>query len=126
MINAVVERCAGIDVPKKTLDVCRMTGAADKEPEIELRLFGTFHVELEKLTGWLVKAGCTHAVVESKGSYWKPVYAVLEEIGIQVILANGEDVKARRGHNTVSRPQSALCSLQHIIRMTYYKGEVGS
>src|SRR5271167_3785796 len=100
MIKAVVERCAGIDVAKKTLNVCVMTGAADREPEIELRLFGTFNAEMEKLAGWLRNAGCTHAVMESTGSYWKPVYAVLEESGIQVILANGEDVKARRGHKT--------------------------
>ncbi len=39
-------------------------------------------------------------VMESTGSYWKPVYAVLEESGIRVLVANGEDVKARRGHKT--------------------------
>jgi transposase len=52
------------------------------------------------LCEWLKAAGCTHAVMESTGSYWKPVYTVLEEGGLQVILANGEDVKARRGHKT--------------------------
>ena len=39
-------------------------------------------------------------VMESTGSYWKPVYAVLAESGIRVLEANGEDVKARRGHKT--------------------------
>jgi len=39
-------------------------------------------------------------VMESTGSYWKPVYAALEGSGIEVQLANGEDVKARRGHKT--------------------------
>jgi transposase len=99
-MKAVVERCAGIDVAKKTLNVCVMTGAADREPEVELRLFGTFNAELDKLRQWLLETGVTHVVMESTGSYWKPVYAALEGSGIEVILANGEDVKARRGHKT--------------------------
>jgi transposase len=99
-MKAVVERCAGIDVSKKTLNVCVMTGAADQEPAVELRLFGTYNAELDKLRQWLLETGCTHVVMESTGSYWKPVYAALEGSGIKVILANGEDVKARRGHKT--------------------------
>src|SRR5579863_1769016 len=99
-MKAVVERCAGIDVAKKKLNVCVMTGAADQEPEVELRLFGTFNAELDKLRQWLLETGVTHVVMESTGSYWKPVYAALEGSGIKVILANGEDVKARRGHKT--------------------------
>jgi hypothetical protein len=75
-----------------------MTGAADQEPEVELRLFGTFNLELDKLRVWLIETGCTRVITESTGSYWKPVYAVLEGSGVRVSLANGEDVKARRGH----------------------------
>jgi hypothetical protein len=37
MIAAVVERCAGIDVGKKFLKVCLMTGALSQEPEFEIR-----------------------------------------------------------------------------------------
>jgi transposase len=99
-MKAVVERCAGIDVAKTTLNVCVMTGAADREPDVELRKFGTYNAELDQLRQWLIASGCTHLVMESTGSYWKPVYAVLEETDIQVVLANGEDVKARRGHKT--------------------------
>jgi transposase len=99
-MKAVVERCAGVDVGKKALNVCVMTGAADREPDVELRLFGTFNTELDKLRQWLLETTCTHVVMESTGSYWKPVYAALEGSGIQVVLANGEDVKARRGHKT--------------------------
>ena len=99
-MKAVVERCAGIDVAKKVLNVCVMTGAAELEPKVELRKFGTFNAELNRLRQWLLESSCTHVVMESTGSYWKPVYAVLEDSGIKVILANGEDVKARRGHKT--------------------------
>jgi transposase len=99
-MKAVVERCAGIDVGKSMLNVCVLTGAADQEPEAELRKFATFNSDLARLREWLLSADFTHVVMESTGSYWKPVYAALEGSGIEVILANGEDVKARRGHKT--------------------------
>ena len=100
MIEAVVECCAGIDVAKTMLNVCLMSGAAADEPQVELRKFGTFNRDLEQLRQWLEQAGCTHVVMESTGSYWKPVYNALEGSSLQVLLVNGEDVKARRGHKT--------------------------
>ena len=47
MINAVLERCAGIDIGKKFLMACVMVGAADQEPSQEIRRFGTTVPELE-------------------------------------------------------------------------------
>jgi transposase len=99
-MKAVVERCAGIDIAKTVLNVCVMTGAADLDPRIELGKYGTFNADLGRLRDWLIASGCTHVAMESTGSYWKPVYAALEGSGVEVILANGEDVKARRGHKT--------------------------
>jgi transposase len=99
-MKAVLECCAAADVAKDFLNVCLTTGPADGEPRIELRKFATFNADLDKLREWLTEAGCTHFAMESTGSYWKPVYAALEDSGIAVILANGEDVKARRGHKT--------------------------
>lgn len=99
MIQAVIERCAGIDVGKKFLVVCVMTGPLHEEPQVECRKFGTIVPELERLREWLVKEECTHAVVESTGSYWKPVFNVLET-AIRVVLANAFDVQNRRGHKT--------------------------
>ena len=39
MISAVIERCAGMDVGKKFLAVCVMTGPAAKNVTAELRKF---------------------------------------------------------------------------------------
>jgi transposase len=99
MIPAVVERCAGIDIGKAMLNVCLMCGPAADEPVVQLGKFGTFACDLERLRQWLCEHGCTHVVMESTGSYWKPVYEALER-DFHVILANGEDVKARKGHKT--------------------------
>ena len=99
MIPAVVERCAGIDVARKQLNVCVLSGPAAEEPQVEFREFKTHPAELESLRLWLRERGCTHVAMESTGSYWKPVLEALEQ-DVTVVLANGEDVKGRRGHKT--------------------------
>jgi transposase len=69
------------------------------EPRVERRRFGTITAELECLRDWLKAEGVTHAVMESTGSYWKPVFNVLEG-SLKVCLANPQEVKNRKGHKT--------------------------
>ena len=71
MLEVKAERCAGIDVGKKFLAVCVMTGPANQKPTVEVRRFGTNVKELERLRTWLQETACTEAVMESTGSYWK-------------------------------------------------------
>jgi transposase len=99
MIPAILERCAGIDVGKSEVAVCLMTGQAAAEPRVEYRDFKTFTADLERMKEWLVGAGCTHVLMESTGSYWKPIFNVLED-RLKVYVANAEDVKGRKGHKT--------------------------
>jgi len=98
-MKAIIERCAGIDVGKKFITACILAGAPEAEPTIEKRMFGTFNTDLEALRSWLLENQCTHVVMESTGPYWKPIFNILED-SVVVILANGEQVKARRGHKT--------------------------
>jgi transposase len=99
MISAAIERCAGIDVHKKFLAVCVMVGPLDGEPRVEKRRYGTTVAELNELREWLRGHNVTHVVMESTGSYWKPVFNVLEE-AVKVYLANPQEVKNRKGHKT--------------------------
>jgi transposase len=57
MIPAVIERCAGIDVGKKFLMVCVLTGPAHEKAQAEVRRFGTVRGELEGLREWLKSEG---------------------------------------------------------------------
>lgn len=116
MIPAVIERCAGIDVGKRFLVVCVMTGPANVEGKAETRKFGTTRGELEALRHWLQSEGCTHAVMESTGVYWKPVLNVLEDdpdFCLKILLANPKQVKGITGHKT--DPQDARW-LAHLLR----------
>src|SRR5947199_370868 len=71
MLEVKVEKCAGIDVGKKFLAVCILIGLANQKPVGEVRRFGTSVKELERLRTWLLESGCTEAVMERTGSYWK-------------------------------------------------------
>jgi transposase len=110
MLEVKAERCAGIDVGKKFLAVCVMIGAANQKPAVEVRRFGTSVKELEQLRAWLKDSGCTEAVMESTGSYWKPVFNVLEG-SLKIILANPEQVKALRGRKTDPKDSRWLAGL---------------
>src|SRR5437867_688441 len=110
MLEVRVERGAGIDVAKKFVMVCVMTGTADQKPSVEVRRFGTSVKELERLREWLVEKRCTAALMESTGSYWKPVFNVLEG-SLNVVLANPEQVKAMRGKKTDPKDSRWLASL---------------
>src|SRR5262245_31244810 len=99
MPEVKVERCAGIDVHKKFVMVCILIGLAHQKPASEVRRFGTNVPELERLRAWLLEKGCTDVVMESTGSYWKPVFNILER-DFKLILANAEKVKALRGKKT--------------------------
>src|SRR3989454_3812429 len=110
MLDVKVENCAGIDVGKKFLAVCVLTGPVDRKPAGEVRRFGTSVKELERLRAWLIEKKCTEAVMESTGSYWKPVFNILEG-SLKIILANPEQVKALRGKKTDPKDSRWLASL---------------
>jgi transposase len=112
MINAVIERCAGIDIGKKFLAVCVMTGPASGEARSEIRQFGTTVGELKNLLDWIESEACTDVIMESTGSYWKPVFNILEG-HVRVALANPQEVKARKGHKTDNKDAWWLA---HLLR----------
>ena len=49
MISALIERCAGIDVGKKWIAVCVLTGPANGDAQAESRKFETSNHDLERL-----------------------------------------------------------------------------
>lgn len=112
MIAAVVERCAGIDVGKKFLKVCAMVGPLSEEPQFEIRRVDCTQGHFEELVRWLKSEGVTHVAMESTGPYWVPVFNVLEA-EFQVVVANPEEVKNRKGHKTDAQDSWWLA---HLLR----------
>ncbi len=78
-MEAIIERCRGLDVHQATVVACLRVGRAGPKPRKEVRTFGTTTRELLELRDWLATEDCTHVGMESTGIYGMPVYAVLED-----------------------------------------------
>lgn len=98
-MEAIVERCCGLDVHKKTVVACRLVGTPGKRAQKEVRTFGTTTSELEAMRDWLNEARCTHVGMESTGVYWVPVYAVLEG-HFELVVGNATHIKNVPGRKT--------------------------
>jgi transposase len=94
-MEVVHERCSGLDVHKKTVVACVIT------PESrEVRTFGTMTKELLRLLDWLQGLGVTDVAMESTGVYWKPLFNLMEETELEVLVANARYVRGVPGRKT--------------------------
>jgi transposase len=99
-MQVVYGRCAGLDVHKKTVVACILTGTATGTAAQEIRTFGTMTRDLEALSAWLAAAQVEQVVLESTGVFWWPVFNLLEEAGLPVTLVNARHVKQVPGRKT--------------------------
>jgi transposase len=66
----------------------------------EIRTFKTMTSDLLQLADWIVAKGITHVAMESTGVYWRPVYNVLEVLGLTLLVMNAQHIKAVPGRTT--------------------------
>ncbi|MBW4541928.1 MAG: IS110 family transposase [Myxacorys chilensis ATA2-1-KO14] len=92
-MQKIHERCCGLDVHKKSITACLITPAEAGKSAQVIRSFGTTTAELLELVDWLVQSECTIAAMESTGSYWKPVYNLLEG-ALEVWVVNAHHIKS--------------------------------
>lgn len=98
-MEAIIERCCGIDVHKKTITACLMVGKPNENPTVTIKTFSTMTRDLLACKDWLESEGCTHVALESTGVYWKPVFNILED-SMEIILANARHIKNVPGRKT--------------------------
>ena len=92
-------RCAGLDVHKKTV-VAAMRLAVENKLVSEVRTFATTTAGLLALSDWLTENSCTHAAMEATGVYWRPVWHVLCDGELELIVANAAHVRNVPGRKT--------------------------
>jgi transposase len=93
------ERCAGLDVHKKTVVACIRRRDPDGTVHSQVRTFGTMTAELLALADWLDAEGVRPVAMESTGVYWKPIFNLLEG-RFAVILVNARRLKRVPGRKT--------------------------
>lgn len=100
-MDVVLERCAGIDIGKDEVVACvRTPSATGRSRRKETRTFRSFTGELEAMADWFAAEGVTEVVMEATGSYWKPVWYVLEERSFELKLVNAQHVKILPGRKS--------------------------
>jgi len=93
------QHCAGLDVHKKTVVAC-VRLASEGKVVTEVKTFATTTQGLLTLSDWLSENGCTHVAMEATGVYWKPVWHVLSDGEVELVLANAAHVKNVPGRKT--------------------------
>ena len=109
-MQVIYERCAGLDIHKKTVVVCVLITLATGAIKKSVRTFTTMTADLLALDEWLGSLGVEHIAMESTGVYWHPVYNLLEA-GRQVILVNPQHMKAVPGRKTEVKDAEWLADL---------------
>jgi transposase len=99
-MDVVHPRCCGLDVHKQTVVACVLCSEpTGGPPQRTVRTFGTMTDELLALADWLAAEGITHVAMEATGSYWKPIWNLLES-SFDLLLANAQHIKAVPGRKT--------------------------
>lgn len=123
-MQVVHQRCAGLDVHKKSITVCRIVPDGKAGWQKEIRKFGTMTDELLTLADWLSAASVTHVAMESTGVYWKPVFNLLEG-NFDVSLVNAQHIKYVPGRKSdVNDAQWIAELLQHGLLKASFIPEV--
>lgn len=94
-MDVVYSHCCGLDVHKKNVVACLITPEGK-----EIRTFSTMTDDLISMVDWLKDKGCTHVAMESTGSFWKPIFNLLELEDIKALVVNAKHMKNVPGRKT--------------------------
>jgi transposase len=110
-MDVVYERCAGLDVHKKSVVACVLVSGGKRGVTKQVKTFGTMTRDLEALSAWLAEQEVEQVALESTGVYWWPVFNILEEGGHAVLLVNPQHFKQVPGHKTDVHDSAWLADL---------------
>lgn len=93
-MEVINPQAAGVDVGSRSHWV------AVGQSEQDVREYGVFNQDLFAMADWLKEKGINTVAMESTGTYWQNLYAVLISRGFEVILCNGKFTKNIKGKKT--------------------------
>ena len=112
-MQVVYERCAGLDVHKKNVVVCAITPDAQGHRHKEWRTYSTMTPDLLRMRDWLKEREVSHVAMESTGSFWNPIFNILEG-HLEVLVVNAQHLKAVPGRKTDTKDAEWIADLlQH-------------
>jgi len=94
-MEIVFERCCGLDIHKASITAC-----VNIKGKKEVKVFGTMTDDLLQMSKYLKEQKVEMVAMESTGSFWKPIFNILEVEGVNAILVNAKDIKNVPGRKT--------------------------
>ena len=71
----------------------------DRDPH-PVREFGCWTAALKEMAEWLARCHIDTVVMQSTGVYWIPLYDILEQHGLRVVVVNARDTRNMPGRKT--------------------------
>ena len=105
-MEIIYERCCGMDIHKDSIVACLISGRKKT-----IKTFYTTTSALLQLLDWLKDNECQCVAMEATGSYWKPIYNVLEMEEIPTLVVNAQHIKAVPGRKTDVKDSEWIANL---------------
>ena len=103
--------CCGVDVHKNSIVATIAITDKNNVTQYIVETFPTITCKLIGFRTWLMSHGCFHVCMESTGKYWIPVFNILEEAGIRVLLTHPKYVRAIKGKKTDKKDSKWIADL---------------
>jgi len=131
LMPIVYPNAAGLDIGSREIYAC----VPPERAEDNVKVFGTFTPDLNRLADWLAEHDADTVAMESTGVYWIPVFELLEARGFKVYLVNARNMKGVPGRKSdvqdcqwiqklhsvglltnSFRPDAEMCALRAYLR----------
>jgi len=111
-MHLVYERCAGLDLHKKSVVACAITPDERGQRQKVLQTISRMTPDLLRLRDWLQGLGVTQVAMEATGVCWKPIFNVLEG-SFELLVVTAQPSKAVPGRKTDVRDAEWIADLRH-------------
>ena len=103
--------CCGVDVHKNSIVATIAITDRNNVTHYIMETFSTINRDLMGFREWLIMHNCFYVCMESTGKYWIPVFNILEEAGIRVLLTHPKYVRAIKGKKTDKKDSKWIADL---------------
>jgi len=103
--------CCGVDVHKNIIVATIAITDKSNITQYILESFATLNADLVRFRTWLLNHKCFDVCMESTGKYWIPVFNILEEANINVLLTHPKYVRAIKGKKTDKKDSKWIADL---------------
>ena len=110
-MKTVFPVCCGVDVHKNVIVATIAITDKSNITHYIVESFSTINVDLYRFRTWLLEHRCFNVCMESTGKYWIPVFNILEEAGINVLLTHPKYVRAIKGKKTDKKDSKWISDL---------------